>query len=173
VQARRILVHGVTGSGKSTLAARISAATGIPWTSVDDLTWEPDWVQVPEAEQRRRMEAICSRDSWILDTAYTAWRDVPLATVELVVALDYPRWLSLGRLLRRTALRIVDRRPICNGNVESLRGTLSRESIIVWHFRTFRSKHEQVLRWLEDPGGLEVVRLTSMAETERWLTGLG
>jgi adenylate kinase family enzyme len=173
VHARRILVHGVTGSGKSTLAARISASTGIPWTPVDDLTWEPGWVPVPEAEQRRRIEAICAGDRWILDTAYSTWRDVPLARAELVVALDYPRWLSLGRLVRRTLLRIVDRRPICNGNVETLRGTLSRRSIIAWHFHSFGSKHDQVVRWLEDPAAPEVVRLTSPAETDRWLAGLG
>jgi adenylate kinase family enzyme len=37
----RILVYGVTGSGKTRLAESISAATGIPWYSIDDLTWEP------------------------------------------------------------------------------------------------------------------------------------
>lgn len=44
----RILVYGVTGSGKTSLAKRISAATGIPWHAVDELTWEPGWIQVPE-----------------------------------------------------------------------------------------------------------------------------
>ena len=40
-QAKRILVYGVTGSGKSTHAVALSDMTGIAWTSVDDLTWEP------------------------------------------------------------------------------------------------------------------------------------
>jgi adenylate kinase family enzyme len=75
-------VYGVTGSGKSGLAARVSSATGLPWTHVDDLTWEPGWVAVPEGEQRRRFEAICDADSWVLDTAYSAWLDVPLARWE-------------------------------------------------------------------------------------------
>jgi adenylate kinase family enzyme len=116
-------VYGVTGSGKSTLAAQISAATGIPWHSVDDLTWEPDWVAVDDQEQRRRIAAICARPAWILDTAYGKWLDVPLARVEVIVALDYPRWLSLSRLITRTARRLVDRRTICNGNRETLRQT--------------------------------------------------
>ena len=42
---RRIVVYGVTGSGKSTLAARIGARLGLPYHSVDDLTWEPGWVE--------------------------------------------------------------------------------------------------------------------------------
>jgi ABC-type transport system involved in cytochrome bd biosynthesis fused ATPase/permease subunit len=38
---RRIVVHGVSGSGKSTLAARLSALTGAPHVSVDDLMGRP------------------------------------------------------------------------------------------------------------------------------------
>jgi broad-specificity NMP kinase len=110
----RILVYGVTGSGKTWLAERISAATGIPWHAVDDLTWEPGWVPVPEDEQRRRVERIFAEERWVLDTAYGAWLDVALAHADLVVALDFPRWLSLSRLIRRGVARAVDRRPICN-----------------------------------------------------------
>jgi hypothetical protein len=56
--------YGVTGSGKTTLAAQIAERTGLPWHSVDDLTWEPDWVGVPFDEQRMRIEGICSDDRW-------------------------------------------------------------------------------------------------------------
>jgi adenylate kinase family enzyme len=172
VRPRRVLVYGVTGSGKSTIAARISDATRIPWTHVDDLTWEPGWVAVPEADQRRRFTQICAGESWILDTAYSDWLDVALARADLVVGLDYPRWLSLGRLLRRTVARIIDRTPICNGNVETLRGALSRDSIIAWHFRTFRSRRQRLDAWAADPDGPRLVRLRSHRETEAWLATL-
>jgi len=89
--ARRIFVYGVTGSGKTTLAEQLSVVTGVPWHSVDDLTWEPGWVEVPGDEQRRRIQAVCDGHEWILDTAYGQWLDVPLARVELIVGLDYPR----------------------------------------------------------------------------------
>lgn len=103
--ARRILVYGVTGSGKSTLAAQLAEATGLPWHSVDDLTWRPEWMEVPQEEQRRRIEANCAEPGWILDTAYEAWRDVPLRYAPVVVALDYSRWFTLQRLVRRTIAR--------------------------------------------------------------------
>lgn len=170
--AYRVLIYGVTGSGKSTLAAKVAAATGLPWHSVDDLTWEPGWIGVPPDEQRRRIEAICAGDRWILDTAYGSWLDVPLARVELIVALDYPRWRSLARLMRRTLLRAIDRQEICNGNTESFRQAFSRDSIIVWHFRSFARKRRRIRTWAADTCGPEVIRLTTPKSTRRWLADL-
>jgi len=170
--ADRILVYGVTGSGKTTIARQIAARTGLPWHEVDNLTWEPGWVVVPVEEQRRRIAAICAGERWILDTAYGAWLEVPLARVELIVALDYPRWRSLARLIRRTLLRNLDHKPICNGNTESLRQTFSRDSIILWHFQSFARKRERIRAWAADESGPDLVRLTSPAATRRWLASL-
>jgi adenylate kinase family enzyme len=171
--ADRILVYGVTGSGKSTTASQIAERTGIPWHSVDDLTWDPGWVPVPVEEQRRRIAAICAGEQWILDTAYGAWREIPLARAELIVALDFPRWLSLGRLVRRTVRRAVDRKPICNGNTESFRQAFSRDSIIVWHFKSFARKRARMRAWAANPAaGPAVVRLTSPRAARRWLDTL-
>jgi adenylate kinase family enzyme len=167
--ADRILVYGVTGSGKTVLAERISAVHGIPWHAVDELTWEPGWVAVPDAEQRRRIEAICASERWVLDTAYGKWLDIPLARAELIVALDFPRWLSLFRLVRRTLVRALNRRPICNGNRESVRTIFSRDSIILWHFRSFSRKRRRMRGWEADLAGPDVVRLTSPRDLEEWL----
>jgi adenylate kinase family enzyme len=169
----RILIYGVTGSGKTTVAAALAERTGLPWYSVDDVIgWDPGWTEVDRAEQRRRAERICSGERWILDTAYSHWRDVVLARVQLVVALDYPRAISLGRLVRRTGLRLVTRREICNGNRESLRTAVSRDSIIVWHFRSFAHKRERITAWANDPDAPPMVRLTSSRATRRWLAGV-
>jgi adenylate kinase family enzyme len=168
------MIYGVTGSGKTTLARQISERTGLPWYAVDDMTWEPGWVTVPPEEQRRRIAAVCAKDQWILDHGYSSWLDLVLARVELIVALDYPRWLSLGRLVRRTLLRNLDHRPICNGNTESLRQTFSRDSIIAWHVRSFARKHATMGRWATDPPpGVQVIRFASPAATRRWLASLG
>jgi adenylate kinase family enzyme len=170
---RRILVYGVTGSGKSTLARRIGERLGLPYHAIDDLTWEPGWVPVSDDVQRERVRAVCAGEAWVIDAAYGRWAEIPLARVELIVALDFPRWLSLGRLLRRSVVHIVRRTPTCNGNVETWRNTFfDRKSILVWHFRSFKRKQRRIRAWQADPGFPEVVRMRRPADVERWLAAL-
>ena len=101
---------------------RMSTATTIPWYSVDDLTWEPGWKPVAEDEQR----ATDCRD--LRGRAVGRW--TPLMAcgstfrshgVQVIVALDFPRWLSLLRLIRRSVARAIDGSAICNGDRESFR----------------------------------------------------
>jgi hypothetical protein len=106
----------------------------------------------------------------VLDTAYAKWMDLPLAGAELIVALDYPRVVSFGRLLKRTFLRVVDKNPICNGNQESWRIVLSRKSILIWHFKSFRNKRRRIQNWISE--GRNVVRLTSPKLAEKFLNSL-
>lgn len=167
-----MLVYGVTGAGKSTCAQRLGAQTGMPVVLGDELTWLPGWVAVAEEEQRRIFAEVAAGEEWVLDTAYGLWLDLVLPRADLVVGLDYPRWLSLLRLLRRTLLRIVDRRPICNGNTESLRGLLSRDSILVWHFRSFPRKRERMRAWAASADGPDVLLFRRPRDLEAWLQSL-
>jgi adenylate kinase family enzyme len=170
--ARRILVYGVTGSGKSTAAARISATTGLPLTLADELAWQPGWALVDEQVQRELFARVAAAERWVLDTAYATWLDLVLPRVDLVVALDYPRWFSLQRLLRRTFARAIDKRAICNGNSESWRGVVSRESIIAWHFRSFPRKRRRMRGWAAAAEGPPVLIVRRPRDLERWLRRL-
>jgi adenylate kinase family enzyme len=167
---RRILVYGVTGSGKSTLARRIGERLELPYHAIDDLTWEPNWVPVSTEVQRERVGAVCAGDSWVIDSAYGRWLDLPLARADLIVGLDLPRWLSFGRLFRRTVGHLVRQEETCNGNRETFRNMfLSRDSILVWHFRSFKRKQRRMRAWHADPAMPGVVLLRSPAEVEQWL----
>lgn len=167
--ATRILCYGVTGSGKTTLAARLSQITGIGWTEADSIGWLPGWQNRGADEQRRMVGEVVTPDAWILDSCYSTWLDVVLPRTELIVGLDYPRWRSLLRLLRRTVARNLDHREICNGNVETWRQMFSRDSIIAWHVRSFASKHERLIAWEADPEAPRVLRLRRPGELEAWL----
>jgi adenylate kinase family enzyme len=167
--ARRILVYGATGSGKSTMARQLSELTGIPWTSVDDLCWRPDWVPMPPEEQLAHFDALTATDSWILDSAYGGWRHLAYKRADLVVALDLSRLTSLTRVLRRTASRIVHRQEVCNGNRESWRAVFARDSLVVWHFTSFRRKRTEIRTWEAARSGPPVIRLVSPAHARSLL----
>lgn len=145
----RILICGCTGSGKSTLAAKLSTFTGLPHIRADDLTFRPGWQSVSPDEQRVIFTDICMDDAWILDHAYSIWRDIAVEQADLIIALDYPRWVSLSRLLKRSIARAWTREPVCNGNIETFRKLFSNDSIIAWHFKSFPSKR-RFIRGLEE-----------------------
>jgi adenylate kinase family enzyme len=169
----RILLYGVTGSGKSTAALAVGARTGLPVTLVDELTWLPGWVPVEESVQRDVIGEIVAGERWVLDSSYGDWLGFVLPRAQLVVGLDYPRWLSLSRLVRRTVAGAITREPRCNGNVESWRNMLSRKSIIRWHFQSFARKRERMRAWAASPDGPEVLLFRHPRELEAWLASLG
>lgn len=165
----RILVYGVTGSGKSHAAHRISEVYGLPLVLADELAWEPGWRHVEPEGQREIFTRLATGDHWVFDTAYAGWRDVVLSRVDLIVALDYPRWLSLLRLLTRTVHRMVTREPVCNGNIESVRQDFSRDSVIVWHFSSFTSKRRRIRAWSSEPDGPPILSFRRPRDLDRWL----
>lgn len=145
--ARRVLFHGVTGSGKSTAATRLRETLDLPVTLVDEeIGWLPGWINRETAEQDQLADAITAQPVWVLDSAYSSYRPLVMERADVIVGLDYPRLLTLARLLRRTISRIVRRTPTCNGNVETWGRTLGKDSIIRWHFRTFARKRA----WLRE-----------------------
>jgi adenylate kinase family enzyme len=169
----RVLFYGVTGSGKSSAARAYAHRTGLPeFSADDDVGWLPGWRQPSTAEQRELAAQIAGQDQWVLDSAYGVWRDLVVPRAELIVGLDYPRWLSLLRLVRRSVRRVVAREEVCNGNRESFKRLFARDSIIGWHFRSF-SRKRQVMRALRKaPGNAEVLLFRHPRELEAWLQRL-
>jgi adenylate kinase family enzyme len=165
----RILVYGVTGSGKSTLARRIGERLGLSYHSVDDLTWQPGWILLPMEAQRELIAAVCAGDSWVIDSAYSGWLDIAMGRAELIVGLDFPRWLSLSRLLRRCVVRVVRRTPVCNGNVETWRALFAADSIVAWHFHSFGRKRRRMRQWHADPAAPPVLLFRRPRELTAWL----
>lgn len=173
-RASRILVHGVTASGKSTAALALGHAFGLPVHLADDeFGWLPNWVQRPAEEMRRLAEVAALEPQWVFDTTYSAFRDLVEPRADIIVGLDYPRWLSLSRLVRRTLRRAITRQEICNGNIESWRQLFSKDSIVLWHFKSFRRKREAMRVWTTRPDGAPILLLRHPRELEQILRQLG
>ncbi|QSF58665.1 adenylate kinase [Nocardioides sp. zg-1228] len=141
-------------------------------TLVDELTWLPGWVPVDPEVQREVIGRVVADERWLLDSAYGAWLDLVLPRAQLVVGLDYPRWLSFGRLVRRTASGAITREPRCNGNIETWRAMLRRDSILVWHFRSFGRKRARMRAWAGSPDGPPVLLFRRPRDLDAWLATL-
>lgn len=103
--AERIAIVGISASGKSTFARELAARTGLPLLHGDELEWLPDWVERPPAELQAMHAQWLARPRWIIEGWIDLERVARLNTADLVIDLDYSRWLCAGRVLKRMLRR--------------------------------------------------------------------
>ena len=98
---KRVLILGSPGAGKSRLAAELARRTGLPLFHLDQLYWQPGWVE-PEPDQwRASLEALIAQPSWIIDGNYGGTLSARLTRADTVIDLDVPAWRCLARVLGR------------------------------------------------------------------------
>ena len=171
MSGRRIAVKGGSGSGKSTVAAELAQRLGVPHVELDALHWGPGWREPGLEEFRGRVEAaLAGLDGWVVDGNYDGKLDgLVLDRADLVVWLDLPLRLKLGRIWRRTRRRVRGREELWNGNRESWRGAFwGRDSLFQW---TLRMHVRYRREWPALLAGRKVARLRSPSEVERFLAG--
>ncbi|HEY7183067.1 MAG TPA: adenylate kinase [Blastocatellia bacterium] len=171
----RISVVGTSGSGKTAFAEKLSKILGVPHVELDSLSWEAGWTPAPRDVFRSRVRKAIDADRWVIDGNYSKDAgDLICERADTYVWLNYSLPVILHRIVRRTLRRIVTREECCNGNRESLRIALSRDSIILWALRTYRRRRAEYparLAALEGRGA-RIVRLHSPKEADRWLAQL-
>ncbi|MGW4944408.1 AAA family ATPase [Actinoplanes sp. NPDC004185] len=162
---------GTSGSGKTTLAARIAVALQIPHTEIDSLFHGPQWTPRPtfEADVHR----VTAEPAWVVEWQYTSVRAHLAGRADLLVWLDLPRALVMRQVIRRTVIRRLRREKLWNGNVEAPLWTIltTKDHIVRWAWQTHGTAKDQVLTLMRERPGLDVVRLRSRDEIERWLRG--
>jgi adenylate kinase family enzyme len=173
---RRFAMVGISGSGKTTVGRAIAERLGLPYVEMDALVHGPSWVETPDDELRRAIEPVLAQPGWVIDSLYERkLGDVVLRSADTVVWLDLPLRVSLARLWRRTSDRIRNEVELWGGNRESWRTAfVGRESLFVWALRRFVYWRRHLPRRLREPAlaHLELVRLRSPREVERWLSSL-
>lgn len=173
LHASRIAFLGVTGTGKSTAALRLGEILGLPVHLVDEeIGWLPCWVFRDKADQVGIADQLTSKNTWILDSVYDSWAKVVLPRAELVIALDYPRRVSLTRLIKRSIQRAACQTRVCNGNTEPWWKLVSTDSILLWHVRTFHDRKARIATLQADPDGPPVLRIMDPQGLENLFTTL-
>lgn len=166
---------GISGSGKTTLARALADRLDLPYVDMDALYHGPNWQ--PRPEFRADVERFAGTDAWILDShGYASVRDLLWSRADAVIWLDYPRWLVMSRLIRRTWRRWRRREVLFNGNQEPPLWTVftDREHLIRWAWSAYRRRRIDLLRRRSAPeyAHLAFTRLRHPRETERWLDGV-
>ena len=102
---QRILVMGSSGSGKSTFARRLSAATDIPFVSLDALFWKPGWVEAGAAEFDERVAAAAGGPRWVMDGNYYSRETGRLRRqlADTIFWFDLPRRTCMIGIMTRIA----------------------------------------------------------------------
>ena len=172
---QRVSVAGCSGSGKTTLARELAARLGVPHVELDGLHHGPGWTEATADELRARVETALAAapDGWVVDGNYESkLGDLVLARADTVVWLDLPLPLVVARITRRTLARLVRRTELWNGNRETLRGTFSRESIVLWAVTAHRAKRRTLPSLPERQPHLTFVRLRSPRQVARFLASV-
>ncbi len=171
----RVVVVGNTGSGKTTLAKHLAAILRVPHVELDALFWEPNWTPARAEVFRERVGAALGGPGWVVDGNYSKVRDLVWGRADTLIWLNYPLWVNLWRLLRRSIWRSLWQPDLWNGNRERLRNQfLSWDSLFVWAVKTSRRRRREYRRLLNEReyAQLRVVQLFSPSQTRRWRAGM-
>ena len=169
---RKVVVIGTTGSGKTTLAGRLSRRTGFRVIELDQLYWGRDWQPATVELFRHRVEREIKDDDWIVVGNYGQVRDLVWRPADTLVWLDLPLSVVMWRLFWRTLRRVLSKEELwASGNRESWRTSfLSRQSILVWAWKTHRRNRQRFARECLSHGEHKrIVRLTSKRDVERFV----
>jgi len=98
----RIAIIGSGGSGKSTLALQIAKQVDLPLFHLDRLFWKPGWVETPKPEFSLIVEEVASKPRWIIDGNYSRTLDMRLKVADMIIFLDFSKYLCLFRVIKRS-----------------------------------------------------------------------
>lgn len=114
---QRIAIAGASGAGKTALATRLAVHLEYPRVELDELYYGPGWT-VRQDFSENASRALAS-PTWVTEWQYLD--DVPFLAerVDLIIWLDYPRWLTFLSVLLRSTLRRLHHEILWSGNRES------------------------------------------------------
>ena len=170
---QRILVGGSSGAGKSTMARRLAAMFDLRYVEVDSLFHGPGWTQ--RSEFVDDVAAVVAGERWVIDHDYSAVAHLVWPRLDTFVWLDYPRWLTEWRVVRRSVVRGALRQQLWNGNRESLSNMLrDPDHPVRWSWRHHARKRAHFEQWTANPdySHVEVIRLPMPANARDWLREL-
>ncbi|MFI9627068.1 adenylate kinase [Streptomyces sp. NPDC052042] len=171
---QKVALFGAPATGKTTLAARLASELGFRHTDLDDLLFTFDGA-LPLAEFRRQAAEITSGDAWIVEGNFSKLADVVWHRADVLVWLDFPLSLIVSRIVRRSLRQLTGREDSAQARRLTWgRAFFGRRSLLRSAVRKYRNNRPRYVRQVDETAalGVEVVRLRSPREVERWMAAL-
>ncbi len=153
---KRIHITGASGAGTTTLGKGIATKMGIGHFDTDDFFWEPTdppfrIIRKRSKKQRLLMEALRSREEWVISGSLCGWGDIAIPLFDRVVYLWVPTDIRIDRLRKRESERFGKTALSPDGNRYE--------------------NHKEFMEWAAgyDTGGLDT---RSRARHQEWLKGI-
>jgi len=142
----RLAVVGTSGAGKTTFATRFAERTGCLRIELDAINWQANWHDLfthdPE-EFKRRTAAAVAAEAWVCDGNYGLVRPIVLSRATHLVWLDYERPVIMRRVIWRSLVRGVTRKPLFAGNRENPLRWFAKDHPIRWAWDTFHERRKK------------------------------
>lgn len=165
----RIMIIGSGGAGKSTLARQLGEILDWPVYHLDTYYWKPGWVPTPNEEWDVFLEELVQEKKWIMDGNYGRTLDIRLKQANVIILLDFSKWITVYRVLKRRVMYQGKSRPDMNeGCPESLDLDFVKW---VWSFR--KTKLPGIMEKIQQHKDKNVIILKSPKEVRRFLAHAG
>ena len=164
---QRVMIIGPCGAGKSTVSHQLADKLGLPLVHMDQLNWQPGWVDAGNERLRGLLEREVARDRWLIEGNYASTMDLRIERADTIVYLDYPLPLCFFRLIKRIITSYGRTRPdMAEGCPEQFDAKFLLY-VLGWN-RGPRQRTEQSLRGHEH----KIVRLKNPRALAEWLAAV-
>ena len=168
---KRIMIVGQPGSGKSTLAQALGARTGLPVIHIDQIHWQPGWIERSKPEKTRLCREAEQQSHWIFEGGHSATWSSRAARADMLIVLHRPVSVRLWRVLRRAVTGLGRVRPdMADGCPERL-SSLPEFIRYIWSTRNSAREKMDRLAALA-PSRCEVILLHSDEEVDSFLANV-
>ncbi|MDP1512787.1 adenylate kinase [Paenibacillus ottowii] len=123
--AKRIIVIGSPGSGKTCLARRLSMWTHLPYISLDDLYWGPEWKRSTDEQFHKQLGEVLQREEWIIEGNYhERYFTERLQRSDTIIVMDVSTIEAISGVITRSLNRFLFSKELPIG--------VGQESVRIW-----------------------------------------
>ncbi|NIA71703.1 DNA topology modulation protein FlaR [Pelagibius litoralis] len=169
---KRVMIVGGPGSGKSTLANLLGSRSGLPVFHMDHIHWKSGWIERSKVEKDQLTHKVHMLDRWIFEGGHSRTYDERVERADTFIWLDFPVWIRLWRVLRRSVVNAGRTRPdLPDGCPEQLNKETIEFLRFIWRTRkTSRAKLQKIYN--KPPPTLTTYHLNSRKAVQHFLRNL-